>query len=521
MRGAIAAGSAVTAAAGAEILENGGNAIDAVVAACLACAAGEPTLTSLAGGGVLLYRDGKSGELTLCDFFSNAPGVGGGDPPPQLDFYGVDLNFGPAIQRFHIGAASAAVPGAIPGLFTAQERWGGLPLSVVIEPACRALRDGVVLGAWQASAAALLTPILTATEASKRQFAPTGRLIGEGDRYCIPGLADTLEALAKEGWRKHYDGPLRQALLASSGREAGGLLTAADLDAYEVLLREPLAFDYRGHRVHSNPPPAAGGELIGLLLSLLEVVPAARREAGSEAWLHALCQAMRVCEQARALDAGRVMAPARVAHWREAYAALLDQPLASEPPDKDGPPSTTHVSVIDAEGNAAAVTFSYGEGNGIMIGESGIMNNNLMGEDDLFPQGFFRWPVGTRLATMMSPTIFVSPEGDIVVMGTGGSNRIRTALPQVIAKLLEQPGALDPRSATEASRVHFEAGVLSGETFDDAERAAVLERLGPEKLVLFEQPNLFFGGVHLVCKRADGTLDGAGDPRRAGTCVVV
>jgi gamma-glutamyltranspeptidase/glutathione hydrolase len=541
--GAIAAGSSQTAAAGAKVLEAGGNAVDAAVAACLACAAGEPTLTSLAGAGVMLHRDGASGALTLCDFFSNAPGLGatrgsesGGAAKAfrpesaedsELDFYGVDLNFGPAIQRFHIGAASAAVPGAIPGLLSAHERWGRLPLAEVVAPGCELLREGVVLGAWQASAAALLTPILTATEAARRQFAPSGGVIGEGERYRLPQLADTLEALAREGWRRFYDGPLREALLEAGGERVGGLLTPADLDAFEVIYRDPLRFAFRDRQVVSNPPPAAGGELIGLLLGLLEHVPEQRRGDGrGEEWLRALGQAMRVCEEARAQQgkSESLLGEASLQRWRQRLEQLFDAPLGRPPQSPGGPPSTTHVSVVDGQGNAASVTFSYGEGNGRIVGspalgDTGIMMNNLMGEEDLFPSGFFAWPVGERLATMMSPTMLVDDDGGVVVLGTGGANRIRTALPQVIVHLVDL--GLDPKAATEAARLHVEAGVLNGETFDDERRAELLGRLGADELVLFDQPNLFFGGVHLVGRAADGTLDGAGDPRRAGCCVIV
>jgi gamma-glutamyltranspeptidase len=155
MHGVIAAGSAPTAEAGAEILARGGNAVDAAVAACFATSAGEPTLTSLAGGGVMIHRDAKSGEVTICDFFSDAPRRLPQDVK-NLDFRGVDIDFGPAKQQFHIGAGAAGVPGVVPGLCTALERWGSLPLSDVVAPACRFLREGVVLGPFQVRAAKLL-----------------------------------------------------------------------------------------------------------------------------------------------------------------------------------------------------------------------------------------------------------------------------------------------------------------------------------------------------------------------------
>jgi gamma-glutamyltranspeptidase/glutathione hydrolase len=164
------------------------------------------------------------------------------------------------------------------------------------------------------------------------------------------------------------------------------------------------------------------------------------------------------------------------------------------------------------------VTFSYGEGNGIIIGDSGIMMNNLMGEEDLFPDGFHRWPAGQRLATMMSPSIIEHSDGSVSVLGSGGANRIRSALLQVIRYLLDHDYSLE--RAVEAARLHFESGTLNAETFEMEDGGASLAALGAEHLVCFERPNLFFGGVHAVRRHADGTLEGAGDPRRGGVCLL-
>jgi gamma-glutamyltranspeptidase/glutathione hydrolase len=521
MRGAVAAGSDATVAAGAEILEAGGNAVDAAVGACFAVAAGEPTLTSLAGAGVMLYRSGETGEIQFCDFFANAPGLGlGGARPDPHDFYAVEVNFGPAVQPFYVGAGSAAVPGAIPGLCTALERWGSMPLHRVIEPACKILREGVVLGAWGAKAVGILEPIMFATEAGRRQFGVDGHIIGEGDRYRLPQLAETLERIASGDWRARYREVIGEPVLRQYGLQAGGWITAEDLDAYRVDFRPPLVSRYRDYAIHTNPPPAAGGLMVLLMLGLLESVEElGSYRPGSREQLHALCRAMRVADEAR--DSGDQGLPMeQFQRALERFRGLEGRPLAAGPAAPGGPGSTTHVSVIDEAGNAASITFSYGEGNGSLVGETGIMMNNLLGEEDLFPGGFHSWPAGKRLATMMCPTLVVSPDGqDVVVMGTGGANRIRTALMQVISNLLDR--GLRARPAVEAARVHFEDGVLNAEGFDDPDLERTLRALGAERVVTFDEPNLFFGGVHLVRRRADGTFSGAGDPRRGGACRVV
>jgi len=517
MRGVIACGSEPTAQAGAAILERGGNAADAAVAACFATATGEPTLTSLAGAGILIYRCAATGEVTVCDFVSDAPHVGP-DEVDDLDFFGVDLDFGAATQRFYIGAGSAAVPGSIPGLCEVLERWGTMSFAEVVEPACRLLREGVEIGEYQGRCAQLLTPILTCNEGGRAVFAPLGRMVRAGDHFTLPALADTLEAMATKGWRTHYEQVLCQAMLDQFGPAAGGVLTPADFASYRVHFREPLSLRYRGHQVLTVPPPAAGGPMIAMMLRLLDEVDLGALEPHGVDHTRLMCHVMTVADEARA-EGAAALTPDRFPHWQQRFAELRRGAALAVPARGGGPSSTTHVSVIDSEGNAAAVTVSYGEGNASMIGDSGIMMNNLMGEEDLFPDGFGSAPKGQRLSTMMSPTLLLSPDGGVTVLGTGGANRIRTAIVQVVSWLTDYgwPAA----RATAAPRLHYEEGVLNVEVGEMADEGDALEALGAQQLVRFPQHALFFGGVHLARRAGDGTLDGAGDPRRGGTCRVV
>ncbi len=514
MKGVIAGGAEATVQAGSEVLQAGGNAVDAAVAACFATSAGEPTLTSLAGAGALLHRSAETGEVTVCDFFANAPGLGA-ERQGELDFVPVDLDFGPTQQRFYIGAGSSAVPGAIPGLCTTLERWGRLPMEEVVRPACRLLREGAEIKPFQAGAAALLEPILLYSEEGRRVFAPEGKLMGQGHHFHLPQLADTLEQMAVEGWRKYHAGVIEPAMLEQYGPAAGGLLTAEDLAAYEVAFLRPLELTYSEHTLYTNPAPALGGRMIALMLSLLE---GGNWPEGSEERIHAFSRAMRVTDEARAAGLHE-LDPARLPRWRSRFEELEELPLGAGPKEPGGPGSTSHISVIDAEGSAATVTFSYGEGNGSFIGNTGIMMNNLMGEEDLFPDGFHLWEPGTRLTTMVSPSVLVSPEGAITALGSGGANRIRTAMTQVISALVDRGQSAE--EAVRAARIHFEAGVLNAETFEMEDGGKGLERLGADKLVCFDHLNLFFGGLHMVRRKVNGDLEAAGDPRRGGVARVV
>ncbi|MBW2526118.1 MAG: gamma-glutamyltransferase [Deltaproteobacteria bacterium] len=519
MRGVVAAGSLVTAEAGGLILERGGNAADAAVGACFASAVGEPTLTSLAGGGILIYRSADTGETTICDFFSDVPR---GFPAnvADVDFFHVDLDFGPVTQRFYIGRGTSGVPGVIPGLCQVLERWGTLSVAEAIEPACAMLRQGRPLGPYQGRAVRLLAPIVTYHPKAQEIFLRDGALVDTGDHFALPQLADTLEQMAREGWRDYYRRVLWPAMLAQFGPEQSGVLTAEDLEAYQVYFRKPLQLGYRGGTVMTNPPPSAGGPMIGLMLRLLDREDLRAAGRGSKLHLRRLCQAMQVADEARADGSLAVEGPG-LERWARRMAELGDEPLGRGAVASGGPPQTTHVSVIDRWGNAAGVTFSYGEGNGHIIADTGIMMNNLMGEEDLFPDGFGKPPAppGQRLPSMMSPTIVEGADGSVTVIGTGGANRIRTAIVQAVSYLTDF--GLTPHDAARAPRLHFEGGVLNAEVFGWKRGSAVLEGLGAAELIAFDEPNLFFGGVHMVRRLPDGTVEGGGDPRRGGACKYV
>lgn len=515
-RGLIAAGSPHTARAGAEILEHGGNVIDAIVAAALATPIAEPGLSSLGGGGLLQYLAAGASEPTLCDFFADGPGLGASGTG-ERDFVAADLDFGPTIQRFHLGRASAAVPGFLPGVLSAWERWGRLPLGEVVAPACRLARRGATLDAFQAHACALHRSMLTHSEGVRRIFAPAGRLIAEGDLSQNPHLADTLEALAHEGWRRAYAEIVGGAILAEFGIEQGGLITESDMSHYEPRFCAALHTRYRGADVYLSPPPAAGGEAVALGLALLQDLDLGDVTWGGREHSSALISAMRVIAGARE-EEGSPLAGAALTRWRRRFAEYLTGADSEGPvPAAGGPGHTTHISIVDRSGSAAAMTMSYGQGAGYAIGNTGIPMNNLMGEQDLHRRGFHRWPAGTRLATNMSPTVIREPAGDVTALGSGGSNRIRTAILQVIINLIDF--AMPAVEAVHRSRVHWEGGILNIETFD---RPPALSPLVPatEEQVIFPEPSLFFGGAHLA-RVVAGRLQGAGDPRRAGVAVAV
>jgi gamma-glutamyltranspeptidase/glutathione hydrolase len=498
VKGIVAAGHPVSAEAGAAVLRAGGNAVDAAVAACLASWVAEPLLSGPGAGGYLLVA-GAGEAPALLDFFVAAPTDGARAP-----LVPVDVSFGDAAQVFHVGAASVGAYGTPAGLEAAVRRWGRLPLADLAAPAAALARDGVPLNAAQAYVFEILEGILLSTPEAAAQFAPGGRALAEGEPFRSPELAETLERFGAEGAAPFHTGDLAVAAVDWVAR-GGGTLTAGDLAAYRPLLRAPAEVAYRGRRVLTNPPPSAGGALLALSLAQLDARPGAGPPDAA-----ALVDAMLLAQRARTarFDAGL------------AEEGFLERLLAAELG------STTHVSVLDADGRACAVTCTNGEGSGLVVPGTGIHLNNVMGEEDLSPLGFFTAPAGRRMPSMMAPTVVLAParpghpgesdDGVELVLGSAGSNRIRSAILQTIVGVVDR--GLDAGAAVHAPRLHVEQDVLYAEPGLDGLELATE---GGFTLAPFRARNLFFGGVQAVQRdAASGALTGAGDPRRGGAAVI-
>lgn len=511
-RGAIAAGHVKTVEAGCEMLRLGGNAFDAAVAAVMASFVAEPTLTSPAGGGFLLAHT-QDKQNILFDFFTQTP-----QQKPNgraIDFYPVQVDFGGVTQEFHVGLGSMAVPGTIGGLFHVQQRLGRLPWAVVSEPAIHYAKTGVTISEFQTYCMTILSPILMGSAESRALFAPQGKLWAPGSCFTMPDLADSLSYLAEEGARGFYHGDIARQLVKDC-QEQGGYLSRADLEQYRVIERQPLMTQYRGNTLVTNPPPSSGGTLIAFALALLEHNGLSQRVAGSREHLQILAAAMRLTNAARRDGYDARIYEADVAE-RFLAAEHLDayrQQLADV--NKWG--STTHLSVIDVDGNAASVTTSNGEGSSYVIPGTGIMMNNMLGEADLHPQGFHRWQENVRISSMMAPTMILRGTQPELVLGSGGSNRIRTAILQVISNLLDFGMTIE--QAVSSPRIHWENGILNLEPGFEMTIGDAAEFPFTDTVEYWPQQNMFFGGVHAVTRSESGVLSGAGDPRRGGAIAV-
>ena len=515
-RGAVAAGDERTADAGLHALRQGGNAVDAAVAAALTAFVVEPGLTSPAGGGVALVRSGADGRVRAHDFFAAVPGLG--RPPGAVPrMVPLPVDYGAEVQIFHVGPASVGIPGMPAGLEHLHRRYGTLPLHALAEPALHHARAGFVVAGNLPVTMSLIAELLAQDPTVAALFLPGGDVIAEGAFLRMPELGDTLELFAREGAAPFYNGEVARALLAFAGGDRGSV-TAADLAAYEAIERTPLSRGYRGASIHMNPPPGAGGALLSLAFGLLERArPDLRSLDASTALL--LARIMAATDGVRdgrfftSLDDAGYLAQLLSDEHLDRLAAALDRPQPRPPRDTSAG-STTQISTVDMDGWLVSMTSSNGESCGWMLPGAGVLLNNFLGEEDLQgPGGATRRP-GERIRTMMTPTILVEPDGTLAALGSGGANRIRSAVMQGIVHLVDRGCA--PAEAVEHARIHHENGVCRVELAGlDADLVDHLERhLG--EVTRYPDLHMYYGGLHLVRLRPDGTFDGAGDPRRSG-----
>jgi len=512
-RGTVAAGHAATAEAGAEVLRVGGNAVDAALAAITTSFVAEPVLTGAGGGGFMLIAAPGCAPC-LYDGFTRMPA---GKASSNAGLKPIPIDFGDTVQTFHIGQASVGTPSLLAMLFAAHQRYGRLPLAEALAPGIHAARNGIRLNALQASFIHLLEPILTDTDAARTLHAPNEKLLNEGDDFKNTDLANTLEMLSLEGIDEMYRGDLARSIVQACA--PNGLLGMHDLAAEQVTLRMPLMQPLLGGELLTNPPPSSGGILISYSLALLE-----RLQAEKLAWPVLVSEVLRSASLLRQRGFDRnIHQPGfgqdffdkdKLDQEHKAILERLRQSPESSAEAANRHGSTTQISIIDADGMAVSMTSSNGEGSGIVVPGTGIHLNNMLGEEDINPLGFHALPAGHSLSSMMAPSIFMQHGKPRLILGSGGSNRLRGAILQVLAR--HHVLGEDIEMAVHAPRLHNEGMALDiePELLNDEDRSQ-LQTLG-WNLRQWGQQSMYFGGVHAIAMDEKGRITAAGDPRRGG-----
>jgi len=515
--GIVSCGHPLTAEAAVQILSEGGNAFDAVVAAFFAACVAEPVLASLGGGGFLNALPAKNNPIVF-DFFCQTPARK--PPENEIDLHPIIADFGESTQEFHIGMGSIAVPGSVKGMFEIHKQLCSLPMSVLVQPAIELAKQGIIVNEFQSYIFDIVKPIYLSNPAcfciykSKRHStSEANKLVQSRELLVQSDLAETFAALAKYGEAWFYSSDIANSITHAC-RDNGGLLTSHDLMAYKVIKRTPIDLSYKNHKILLNPPPSSGGLLIGFALKLLEHLEFQRYKKHSINYLNMLIKIMQLTSNARFdMDSNNALKNSLKLLQPDFVSQYADQ-LAQSYQFNRGPP---HLSIIDQSDNVASMTVSNGEGSGYVIPGTGIVLNNMLGEQDINPAGFNQWKENQRISSMMAPTVVIGDNHQLIALGSGGSNRIRSAILQVLVNIIDHKEYLT--DAVESSRIHFEDNFLNVESgIEIYSKQNFCDDV--QEIKYWNNKNLYFGGVHCVSKSGDN-FDGAGDPRRGGISVAV
>ncbi|MDQ3940138.1 MAG: gamma-glutamyltransferase family protein [Actinomycetota bacterium] len=491
----IAAGNKLGAQAAAGIAQQGGNAVDACLAAGIVGCVAEPFFASIGGSGFVAIRS-PEGAVEIYDGNNTMPLTVPEEPGQGIRRIFL-TDYADGIYR-GIGGGSVAVPGYLAAIHEAWVAHGHIEWAALFEDAIRIAREGFSFPktsdyylscTWDALWSTYPEPATT--------FSVDDRPMREGERLVQPQLADALEAIASGGPEVFYGGELGQEISEAIARD-GGFLSVQDLKSFEVAVRSPISTHAFGWTVESNPPPAVGGAVLVHMLALLEASdltePADR--------LSAIVEAQR----------------AAVGYRKERYqdpdgvAAAFDQALAGIQRSRRSS-ATSHTSSADADGYVCSLTESNGYGAGLVV--QGILLNNTLGEEELNPLGAHRLPPGSRCHSNQAPTV-ASKDGRAIALGSPGADRIVGAIAQTFLRVAVDGASL--ADAVAAPRAHLDPRV-EGETLC-FEPGLPGEEL-PYKQRPYDELHMYFGAVQAASVDADGVVDAAHDPRRSGGSALI
>ncbi len=535
--GAVSSGDSRATKVGIEILRAGGNATDAAVAVALALAVVYPEAGNLGGGGFAVIKRGD--KLSTLDFREVAPAAA------TRDMY-LDPKGEPIAEASQVGPLATGVPGSPAGLYELHRKLGRLPWKKVVEPARKLAADGFRVDRHlnEVLSRESYRNRLARFPESAKVWLPGGKPLEVGSVVRLPALAATLAAYAERGPEAITTGPVAAAVEAVVRRH-GGVLTAADLAAYQPVWREPVVFEAFGWKFASMPLPSSGGILLGESLGILERLEWAKMPRFGADRAHFLTETFRRVYADRFLLGDPAATKATAAQlldpvWLEQRTAGI-APRRATPstevkpwPGNDTPSEateTTHLSVVDGDGNVVALTTTLNDlfGCGVFVPEIGFLNNEMddfttaPGRPNLF--GLIQGEAnvvapGKKMLSAMTPTIAWKGEAELVAIGGRGGSRIPTNTIQVLLNLIADGDSL--QTALDRPRLHHqwlpdrmeaEADALSPET------RAELERRGHD--VFIADSITQTAKVYAIRVRADGKLEAASDPRSTGSGAVV
>ena len=498
----VAAGSRVSAEAGAAVGDVGGNAVDAAMAAMLVAMCTEPGIIAPGGSGFITIWPAE-GEPVVIDGYAEMPGRG--LSPDRLGEGGkeVHIGYGGGMDTV-VGWASVATPGAFAGFGEAERLFGQLAWAQILEPVIEIVDRGFPLPPVSAEYLGYTHELIFGWDPASHGALhhEDGTPLATGDIVHMPDLANSLRRMAAEGPESIYTGSLAE-ILAESSEAGGGILTQQDLASYQQIKRQPTRVQLDQWEIATNPPPAVGGVTLGAMLLLLDGYPFTEWSSDHLIQLARVQRAV-LRYRSRALDDYGTRG--------EAAAALLEMAGHGDLSGILAAPSTAHISAVDTEGNACSITVSAGYGSGAIATGTGIWLNNSLGELELHPEGFHALEPGTRLVSNMAPTIARRADGAVLAIGTPGADRITTALASVLLNFAHLGMSLS--DAVAHPRLHVET--FAGKPTIAHEPGLDVEDVDDLEVRRFPDISMYFGGVQAALWDPAAGLFGAADPRRTG-----
>jgi gamma-glutamyltranspeptidase / glutathione hydrolase len=515
---------------GLDVLERGGNAVDAAVAIGFALAVTVPKAGNIGGGGFMLAHIADRNETTAIDYRETAPAA----TSPDI-FLGPDRQADPA--KSQDSGLGVGVPGTVAGLSLALDRFGSgkFTLAELISPAVRLARDGIAIKDDLFDSLQGAQQRLARWPSAARIFLkPGGAAPAVGDKLVQPALADVLETIGRDGPRAFYVGPIADKIVASA-RQAGGLMTSSDLENYAPIIRNPVHGTYRGYEIVSMPPPSSGGVHLVEMLNILEGYPSSVIGSGSPTALHLQLEAMKLAYADRAQYLGdpdsvdvpveRLMSKSHAAELRDRIDVRHATPSREIRPDITVPTeggNTTHFSVVDEAGNVVANTYTlnFSFGLGLVAEGTGILLNNELDDFAAKPGAPNAFGLvgsaanapgpGKRPLSSMSPTIVFKDGKAVLATGAPGGSRIITTVLQVIMNTID--GQMSIGDAVSAPRLHHQwsPDEVVVEPYFPPDKVRALVAMG-HKVRL----DSLFGSAHSIAI-APGAMIGAADLRARG-----
>lgn len=517
--GVVASAKPEASDVGVEIMKQGGNAIDAAIGTAFALGVVEPNASGLGGGGFMMIRFAETGEEVFLDFREIAPGSAT-ETLYELDDEGEVLN-----EEKTVGGKAAGIPGEVAGLLMALDKYGTMSREEVMKPAIDMAEEGFLVTDNFASIIADNFEKIDKFDATKEIYLDKGLPYDDGDTIKNQDLADTLKIIAEKGEDGFYKGEVAEDIVKIS-EETGGIFTMEDLANYEVKVREPVKGTYKDHEIISAPPSSSGGTHVIQLLNILENYDLKEAGHNTEESLHLWSEASKLVFADRGeymADTDFVDVPLAGLASKE-YAKELTEKIDLEKsaedvefsdPSKYESGSTTHLSVMDKEGNMIAITktINYFFGSGVGVPGRGFILNNEMDDFNAEPGTSNSVEAGKRPLSSMTPT-FVLKEGEpFLALGSPGATRIIPTVAQVISNIIDHD--MNVQEAINAPRMFDMSGTLALEEGMDADAIKGLEELGHE-IDLKGKLDPYFGGAQCIMREESGMLHGGGDPRRDG-----